>query len=91
MKIKGEIELFINEDGEHANMILRFVSPISEEIRDWIEFAYCNDLVWRVHGHGGRSDNISGEEVWISTVDRALYLHLFKHIKEKQYIVPGSE
>jgi hypothetical protein len=80
MKVKGTFEFFLNDDGKHASLVLKFNEPVE----DWLRFAYCNDLVWRIHGMGGG-------EAWMSMIDIELYKKLFHHIHGDQYLVPGAE
>jgi hypothetical protein len=55
MKVKGTFEFFLNDDGKHASFIIKFDEPPSKEVENWLRSAYCNDLVWRIHGMGGGS------------------------------------
>ena len=79
--VSGRFDGEILPDGKHVNLRLIFNDPAPQA---WIDFAYCNDLVWRVHAMGG-------EEIWMSTLRMELYRKLFRHVSGEQYLVPGAE
>ena len=76
----------ILDDGRHAQIHFKFDPNDKERLEDWMTFAYCNDLVWRIHAMRGDYST-----VWMSTVIMSLYRHLFTHITDEQYVVPGAE
>lgn len=81
IQITGKFTFNLLSDGRHVNMMLEFDSN-PPEIQAWMDFAYCNDLVWRIHAR--RGDNT---EVWMSMIRMELYRHLFRHIHGEQYLV----
>jgi hypothetical protein len=82
--VEGTFKLSILSDGKHVNMRLTFSEPQPEELKQWLKFTYCNDLVWRHHAGGGSNH-------WFSTVTMDLYRKLFRHVQGEQYLVPGAD
>jgi len=85
-KLSGRFTMWILEDGQHAHIKLEPDEPGRPAFDKWLDFAYCNDLVWRVHTMRG-----GGFECWMSTIRMNIYRHLFRHIYRDQYLVPGAD
>ena len=83
MMVSGTFEGEILTDGRHVNLKLIFNGAPPP---DWVEFVYCNDLIWRVHAMVG-----DGSEMWMSTVRMSLYRNLLRHVSGEQYLVPGAD
>ena len=85
MLVSGTFTMDILPDGNHVNMKMEFPAGEREKITQWLKFAYCNDLVWRVHAMQG-----DGSLIWMSTVTHEMYRHLFRHISGDQYLIPAE-
>lgn len=87
MTVTGTFELSICDDGKHATV--KFVFPeMTSDVRAWLRFTYCNDIVWR--HHAGNIGSPGGVELF-SMIRMDLYQKLFRHIHGDQFIVPGSD
>ncbi len=87
LKITGTFELRLNKDGEHATLVLRF-GVMNDEIREWLKFTYCNDMLWR--HHAGNLGAEGGTE-YFSTILRSKYIHFLEHIQGNQYCIREDE
>lgn len=85
-RITGRFTMSVLDDGQHVNMLMEPDPESLEAFERWLKFAYCNDLVWRVHAMHG-----DGATAWMSTVKMEIYRKLFRHIGGDQYMVPGAD
>jgi hypothetical protein len=84
--VSGTFDLLLEPDGEHAHLIFNFPPDLPEDVKTWLRFTYCNDIVWRHHQRLPIC-----EHEWFSTVKMDLYRKYFRHVHGQQYLVPGVE
>jgi hypothetical protein len=84
--VSGHFTMEVLGDGQHVNMKLEPDIGDRAAFENWLTFAYCNDLVWRVHAMQS-----GGFLCWMSTIRMSLYRHLFRHIHGDQFMVPGAD
>jgi len=80
--VRGTFEFCILPDGKHVNMRL-MVNPVLPEYLAWFQWALANHVVWAVHAGAG-----DASDIWMSMVQRHLYVGLFRHVYDDQYVVP---